>query len=75
MTDEQQRQAVPGNQIQDQVQHLGPDTDVQGRDGLVGDQHSRVGGQRSGDRDPLALTPAELVWKPPGVTGLQTHLG
>ena len=41
--------------VGEQVQHLRLDRDVERRHRLVQDQHPRLGGQRAGDRDALAL--------------------
>ena len=48
-------------QLEQQVQHLRLDRDVERRDRLVGDDQARVGGQRAGDADALALAAAEGV--------------
>ena len=48
-------------QVPQQVQHAQADRDVEHRHRLVGEQRLGVGGQRAGDRDPLALAAGELV--------------
>jgi hypothetical protein len=53
--DEQQRQAELALQLQQQVEHLRLDGDVQGADGLVGDDQPRPHRQRARDADALAL--------------------
>ena len=52
-----------------QVDHLGLDRDVQGRDRLVGQQQPGVQRQGPGDDDALALAAGELVGIAPGVLG------
>jgi hypothetical protein len=48
-------------QLREQVHDLGLDGHVEGRGGLVGDDHVRLQGQRHGDHDALAHTAGELV--------------
>ena len=48
-------------QVHQQVQHLRLDRDVERRDRLVGDDHSRLEHQRARDRDALALAAREHV--------------
>ena len=59
--DVQHGQAEALAQVVEQVQHLEPDRDVQHGHRLVGQQHGRAGGQRPGERDPLALAAGQLV--------------
>ena len=51
------------------VHDLRPHRDVEGGDRLVEDDQPRVGRQRAGDGDALALAPAELVRKERGDVG------
>ena len=60
--DEHERQAVALLEVLEQVQHLGLDAHVEGRDRLVADDQRRVEHERAGDRDALALSTGELVW-------------
>src|ERR1700744_1571840 len=53
--DEQHRQTPGGQDAAQHVQYLGLNRDVEGGGDLVGDQHGRVGGERTRDRDALAL--------------------
>ena len=48
-------------QVLEQVDDLRLDRDVEGRDGLVGDDHLRLQRERAGDADALALAARELV--------------
>jgi hypothetical protein len=41
--------------VVEQAEDLQPDRDVQHGHGLVGEQDARVGGERAGEGDPLAL--------------------
>jgi hypothetical protein len=59
--DEEVGQLVALPQVRQQVDDLGLDGDVQGRDGLVADQELRLERQGPGDADPLPLPPGELV--------------
>ena len=61
--DEQVADAVRALEVLQQVHDLGADRDVEGRDRLVEDDHAGIERERPGDRDPLALAPAELVGK------------
>ena len=45
--------------VGEQVEDLGLDRDVERRDRLVEDDHARLGGERAGDRDALALAARE----------------
>ncbi len=45
----------------EQVEDADADRHVEHRDGLVGEQHLGVGGERPRDRDALALAARELV--------------
>src|SRR5580692_451818 len=48
-------------EVVEQVEHLQADRDVQHRHRFVGEQHARVGGQRTGEGDALALAAGQLV--------------
>ena len=48
-------------QLHEQVDHLGLDRDVEGRDGLVADDEPRLDGEGPGDADALPLAAGELV--------------
>jgi hypothetical protein len=48
-----------------EIQDLRADGDIKCRDGLVEDDESRVGRERTGDRDALPLAATELVRVPP----------
>ena len=41
--------------LREQIEHLGLDRDVEGRDGFVQDQYLRLGCKRASDRGTLAL--------------------
>ena len=51
------------NKVGQQVQNLRPDRDIEGADGLVGDQDPRLADQGAGNRDALTLAAGELVRK------------
>ena len=48
-------------EVPQQVEDAEPDGDVEHRHGLVGQQDLRVGAERTGDGDALALAAGELV--------------
>jgi hypothetical protein len=75
VADEQVRQPELPLQIQEQVQDLGLDGDVQGRDRLVGDDQFGLAGQGASDADALALAAGELVGIPRRVGRIQSDLG
>ena len=56
-------------EIVQQVQHLGLDRDVEGRDRLVRDDQLRIEGEGPSDADPLPLAARELVGKAVVVLG------
>ena len=58
-------------EVVEQVDDLGLDGDVQGRDRLVGDDQLRAQREGPGDPDPLALPARELVRKAVVVLGLK----
>ncbi len=60
-------------QAQQQGLHLLAGKGIEGAEGLVEQQQLRLGGQRPGDADPLALTAGELPDRL-GVGLLQPHL-
>jgi hypothetical protein len=62
-----------GLQVDQEIQDLRLHGDVQGGDGLVGDDQARMHGQGARDADPLALAAAEGVGKPPHVLRSQSH--
>ena len=64
VSDEHVRVAGFALMVFEQIKHLGLDGDVEGRDGLIGDDEIRVSCERAGERDPLLLTAAELAWPP-----------
>ena len=57
-----------------EVQDLGLDGDVQGRDGFVGHDQLGVEGERPGQPDPLTLAAREFMGIELGCLGTQTHL-
>ncbi len=59
--DEDEGQAVAGLHVLEQVEDLGLHRHVERGDGLVADDQLRVGDDRAGDRDALALAAGELV--------------
>ena len=59
--DEQVGQVELGLQVLHQVDDLGPDRHVEGRDRLVGDDEVGLDRQGAGDADALALAAGELV--------------
>ena len=61
MRHEEVREPEALAQLDEEVQDLGADGDVEGRDGLVGDDQPWADGERPRDPDPLALPAAELV--------------
>ena len=58
-------------QVLQQVDDLGLDGDVEGRDGLVADDERGVAGQGAGDADALALAAGELVGEAVGHRGVE----
>ena len=56
--DEQEGELQPRLQLEQQVQHLRLDRDVERGDRLVGHHQPRIGGERAGDADALALAAA-----------------
>ena len=71
--DEEVREAELFLEVGEEVDDLGLDGHVEGRDGLVGDDKPRVQGQRPGDADALALAAAEGVREASHVLGPQSH--
>ena len=64
--DEQDRDAQLPLQLGEQVEDLRLHRDVEGRDGLVGDDQLGVEGERGRDAHPLALAARQLVRAPVG---------
>ena len=60
--DEEVRKVVLALELAQEIQHLRLDRDVEGRDGLVEDDEARLGRERAGDRDALALPTGHLGW-------------
>ncbi len=71
--DEQVGEAEFLLQLGEQVQDLGLDRDVEGRDGLVEHQELRIEGQCPGHADALALSTRELVRVPLGHSRVHPH--
>ena len=71
VADEQVADAEPLLQILELVHDLGADRHVERRDRLVEHDQPRVGDQRAGDRDALALAAGELVREELGDIGPQ----
>ena len=61
MADEQVGQPPPLLHVAHQIEHLALDRHVERRQRLVRDDQRRIGRQRAGDRDPLALAAGELM--------------
>ena len=61
VADEQQREAVAGLHVLQNVEDLGLHRHVERGHRLVADQHLRIEGERTSDTDALALTTGELV--------------
>jgi hypothetical protein len=74
VADEEVSEVVALLQVHHEVQHLGLDRDVEGRDRLVGHDQLRAGDQRPGDGDALALAAGKLVGVLVAVVRLQSHL-
>ena len=72
--DEDDRQPEIALQVAQQVEDLGLDRDVQGGDGLVGDDQLGLQRDRAGDADALALAAGELVRQPVVVLGVEPDL-
>ena len=60
-------------QVLEQIDDLRLHRDIQGGDGLVGQDHLRVQHQRPSDADPLPLSAAETVWIAPEMLDLEPH--
>ena len=71
VADEEIGQAELGAQVHQQVDDLGLDRDVEGRDRLVADHEVGLQGQGAGDADALALAAAHLVRIAAGEAGRQ----
>ena len=72
--DAQVREAGPGPDGGQEPEDLALDRGVEGGDRLVEDQDARLGRERSGDGDALALAARQLAGERPGVALLQAHL-
>ena len=59
-------------EIHQKIHDLSLDGNVQGTDGFIADNEFRFNGKGTGDTDPLALSPAELVGKASGVGGVES---
>ena len=75
MGDEQVAQPQLVLQILQEIDDLGLDGDVQGRDRLVADDERRIDTQGPGDPDALALAAAELVGVPVDGAGRHADTG
>ena len=60
-------------ELDEEVEHARLDRDVERRGGLVGDDHGRLGAERAGDGDALALAAGELVWQAIERGGVEPH--
>ena len=60
--------------VVEEVQHLCLHRDVEGRHRLVEDQHTRLDGERTSDRDALALTAREATWQRLALPWSEAHL-
>ena len=60
-------------EIHQKIHDLSLDGDVQSADGFVADNEFRFNGESAGNADPLALSPAKLVGKASGMSGVQTY--
>jgi hypothetical protein len=69
--DEEVRQVELVLQLDEEVEHLRLDRDVEGGDGLVGDDELGPQHERAGKPDPLALAAAELMRVAPGRLGAE----
>src|SRR5260370_2852800 len=68
------RRAHAALQIDQEVEDLGPNRDVERRDGFVAYDESGLECQRPGDHDSLALAAGELVRIAAGVLRAEPHL-
>ena len=74
MRDEEVRHAGLLADVGEQVEHLRLHGDVERRDGLVEDEHARLGGEGARDGDALALAAREVAGAAGGVRRLEAHL-
>ena len=74
MGDHQVGQSVAGLEVLHQVEDLGLDGDVEGRDGLVGHDQLGIEGEGPGQADALALAAGELVGVAVDRGAAQPHL-
>ena len=73
--DEDEGDAEVAAQVGEELDDLGLDRDVEGGDGLVGDDELGLQGEGAGDGDALALAAGELVRVALGVLGGEADLG
>ena len=73
--DEDHGESQGGAQVEQQLQDLGLDRDVEGGEGLVGDQQFGFQGERARDPDALPLAAGELPGILVSIAGAQSHLG
>ena len=73
MGDEKKRQLELRLDLIQQVDHLGLDGYVEGREGLIGHDDLRVEDEGPGDPDPLTLSAAELVGISVDLFGTEPH--
>ena len=59
-------------EIHQKIHDLSLDGDVQSADGFVADNEFRFNGESAGNADPLALSPAKLVGKASGMSGVES---
>ena len=71
--DEHERGFAAGLELAQEVDDRRLHRDVERGDGLVGDHHVRVAGERPGDGDALLLATRQLVGLPPGQLRRQPH--
>ncbi len=69
MADEEKRQAEIARQPRQQVDDLRLERHVEGRDGLVGDQHLGLHGEGAGEADALPLAAGDLVRETRPISG------
>ena len=61
--DEEHREVESLLEVQQQIENLGLDGDIERGDRFVGDEKAWLGGQGTGDGDPLTLSAAEGMGK------------
>ena len=75
VADEHVGHAGPVADVGEQVEDLRLDRDIERRDGLVEDDHPRLGGERPRDRDALALAARERAREGHGTGGRRARPG